>query len=486
VESEEQTVAQSTWSLSYDCTVTEETGYTNGQSFPIQVVTVQGFPVEVKTADALLTMMEAAENAGVPLKINDAFRTWDEQAYFYHYYTTCSCNNCNPAAPPGYSNHQSGHAIDFDMGGGRGAWIFANAPSFGWDNDEGASVGEDWHWTWWGGGSPKAFCSNQPPWGSLDHADDQSISGWAFDEDAGETAIDVHIYFNAPAGSDGAHGVSVLANVERDDLCSVVGSCNHGFRMHTPLSLCDGADHAVYAYGINVPAGVNPQLNNSPKTLHCDAKLPAGIARRISTPDIYGTWKFSSFYDHLPIDGAAVDAIPRGENLPDEPLLVLGPKKDKVYLVDGDVKRHIPDPWAMLAWHFEWAAVQDVTDVQLAAWQDGPSLRVRPVVVENSEGELWLIDDEIKDTSSAGAGGTGGSGATKDAGPEGSGGASAQAGSGGSKPSESLKNNWYDHDDGSSGCACGLTRSPGAGWLWSGLFGFAVLVGARRRRASGF
>lgn len=423
---------RSSAALSYDCTVTQETGYTDGNAFAIEVVTVAGYPVEIHTADALLTMMEAAEKDGVELILNDGFRTYDEQAYYYNCSPAgcCCCNGCNPAAAPGYSNHQSGHAIDFDMGGNRGAWIFANAPSFGWSNDEGASVGEDWHWTWWGGGSPKAFCANSAPTGSLDGVGCDTVSGWAFDTEAGAAAIEAHLYYNGPAGSASAHGVALQANQQRDDLCSVVGSCNHGFSMSTPLSLLDGANHEVHVYGIDSAGGTNPELSNSPKTLNCTGTLPAGVARWIPNPDIYTAWKFDDFQDILPIAKATVDAIPKSTDVPAAPVLAAGPSGGKVYLIDGTLKRHVPSPAVMDAWRLDWNAIQTKTDAEMAAFTEGPAVRNRPVIVSDSAGKLLLIDDEVAgSTGGAGGGGSAGAGGASHAGA--GGGAAAGAGGGG-------------------------------------------------------
>lgn len=473
---------QSSAALSYDCTVTQETGYTDGNAFAIEVVTVDGYPVEIHTADALLTMMEAAEKDGVYLTLNDGFRTYDEQAYFYNCSSAgcCCCNSCNPAAAPGYSNHQSGHAIDFDMSGNKGSWIFANAPGFGWSNDEGASVGEDWHWTWWGGGTPKAYCSNSVPIGYLDQAGCDTVSGWAFDAEAGAAAIEAHIYFNGPVGSASAHGVPLQASQQRDDLCSAVGSCNHGFTMNSPLSLLDGADHEVHAYGIDSTGGTNPELSQSPQMLNCTGKLPAGIARWVPNPDIYSAWKFDGFQDSLPIAKTTVDAIPRSIDLPAAPVLAAGPSGGKVYLVDGKVKRHIPGPAVMDSWRFDWNAIQTKTDAEMAALSEGPVVRNRPVLVSDSAGRVLLIDDEVAgSTGGAGGGSAGTTGGSGGAGVGAAAGSSPDAG-GTANTDGGLREDWDDTGTGS----CAVARAPRSSSETAriALLGAAVLALRRWRR----
>lgn len=137
-------------SYAIDCNEHQDVGYVKGDAFTITVVTVDGKPVEVETANAYYAMQQAAAADGVGIKIVSGFRTMAEQQYFYNCYINCNCNNCNLAAKPGYSNHQSGHALDLNTAAaGVGAWINAHGASFGFS----ATVpGEPWHWEWWGGG----------------------------------------------------------------------------------------------------------------------------------------------------------------------------------------------------------------------------------------------------------------------------------------------------------------------------------------------
>jgi hypothetical protein len=378
--------------LDYDCTVTQDMGYDQGTPFPIELVTVEGFPVEIHTADALLTMMAAAEKDGVDININDAFRTWAEQEYYYNCFVSCSCNGCNPAAAPGYSNHQSGHAIDFDMSGSAHAWIFANAPTYGWSNAEGASVGENWHWTWWGGGTVQPYCADAAPQGWLDSAGCDVVSGWAQDPDDPAAAIDVHLYFGGPAGS-GAVGVPTNAGIHRDDLCGAIGSCTHGFAIASPLSLFDGQPHAVHAYGMGVGGGNHAELAGSPINLNCAATLPTGVRRHVINPDSYAAWRLDGFVDQLPIAEAEASKLPVGEDVPAVPTLVKADDgSPEVWVVDREYRRHVPGPDVMTGWRFDWAAIQTKPAAEVNALEVGPSWRARPVLL-SGEGAIWLVDD---------------------------------------------------------------------------------------------
>lgn len=142
--------------VSYDCNTWKSTGYVKGSPFEVTLVRVDGYPVEINLANAFLTMAKAAEGAGLNMRLNSGFRTPEEQAYLYNCYKTCSCNSCNEAAAPGWSNHQSGHALDINMSGGVLNWMNANAGAFGFKR---TVASENWHWEWWGGGNPQPYCS---------------------------------------------------------------------------------------------------------------------------------------------------------------------------------------------------------------------------------------------------------------------------------------------------------------------------------------
>jgi hypothetical protein len=71
-----------------------------------------------------------------------------QQQYLYSCYVNCSCNNCNLAAKPGYSNHQSGSALDLNTSApGVYAWLSKNAGKFGFKR---TVPSEAWHWEYLG------------------------------------------------------------------------------------------------------------------------------------------------------------------------------------------------------------------------------------------------------------------------------------------------------------------------------------------------
>ncbi len=118
------------------------------------------------------------------------------------------------------------------------------------------------------GGAPHCIA---PDRGSLDGVGCARISGWAQDPNAAGNAISVRVYFDGPSGT-GSGPVTVSAGDHRDDLCTAIGSCNHGFSLSTPASLRDGQAHTVYAYAVgDTGAGEASEtlLGGAPKTLQC-------------------------------------------------------------------------------------------------------------------------------------------------------------------------------------------------------------------------
>jgi hypothetical protein len=456
---------------SIDCTEHTDTGYTSGNPFTITVVTVDGKPVERDTANAYYVMAQAASAAGVNIAINSGFRTMQEQEYLYSCYVNCSCNNCNLAAKPGYSNHQSGHALDLNTSaGGVLGWLEANGAAYGFSR---TVPSEPWHWEWWGGGPGGGPCGNKPPGGYLDSATCDTITGWTQDPDDPGKAIDVHLYFDGPAGS-GAPAKGFTANVHRDDLCAAIGSCEHGFSVRPPASLLDGNPHAVHAYGIDAAGGPNPELGSSPGTLACKAPAPTGVRRHVVNPDSLAAWKLDLFWQKLPLDDAAIALLPAGVDLPQAPALVQADDgSPEVWLVDGEYRRHVPDPAALAAWGFAFSEIQAKPAAEVNALTVGPPLRPAPVLVMDSSGKVELVDDPF-DTGEGGGGGSG------NAGGGGSGsGAGGKNGSGG-KSNGSAQQTSLTEDEGS----CSIETAPWNGSrspLWLAL-ALSFVLFARRSR----
>ncbi len=122
-----------------NCNPQKYTAYVKGVAKPIFVITIGGKRVAKPAGHAFLKMKSAADAAGVSLSIISGFRTMEEQRYLYRCYQTGSCNNGNLAARPGYSNHQSGIALDLKTS----SWLAKNAGQFGFVR---TVPSEAWHY----------------------------------------------------------------------------------------------------------------------------------------------------------------------------------------------------------------------------------------------------------------------------------------------------------------------------------------------------
>lgn len=128
-----------------------ETGYKSGKPFVVELLQVDGVWLSAPAAWAYYRMALAAYEDGVRLVPGLGFRTMAYQTELF---------NLTPeqrklrgvgdkVARPGYSNHQSGIAIDFKTKANPKIfpWLQANAARFGWKN---TVPSEPWHWEWLG------------------------------------------------------------------------------------------------------------------------------------------------------------------------------------------------------------------------------------------------------------------------------------------------------------------------------------------------
>jgi hypothetical protein len=138
-----------------DCHLTKAAAYDHGTPFTIDVINIGGKPASKPTGDAFLKMQKAADAAGVKLVVVSGFRTMAEQQHLYSCYQHHNCNNGNLAAKPGYSNHQSGRALDLTVS----SWLANNAARFGFKR---TVPSEAWHYEFFGT-DPGGPCDGTPP-----------------------------------------------------------------------------------------------------------------------------------------------------------------------------------------------------------------------------------------------------------------------------------------------------------------------------------
>jgi len=120
-------------------------GYVAGAKTSVRLTEVGGKPVEVKTAKAFRTMARAASRQGVDLRVRSGFRTYAKQAELYKQYRR---GEGNLAAPAGFSNHESGRALDLYVTDHKAFdWLQAHAVTYGFHR---TVPGEAWHWEYLG------------------------------------------------------------------------------------------------------------------------------------------------------------------------------------------------------------------------------------------------------------------------------------------------------------------------------------------------
>ena len=236
--------------------------------------------------------------------------------------------------------------------------------------------------------------SNQAPVGYLDHTGCDALAGWSMDPDAPANVIDVHLYIGGPAGS-GAPGFPVHAGIHRDDLCTAIGSCNHGFSFTPPYGLFDGADHPVFAYGIDAMGGANPLLGTG--TLHCAAPTPSvpperGVRRHVPNPDVLAAWRWTSL-DVAHLTDATLNAYPDGPDVVAAPTLTRAASEDAVYVLENRTLRHVVSPDAMDAWRFPWDSIHPDTAASVHANLTGAPLGARPFLAQGSGPAVYLLDE---------------------------------------------------------------------------------------------
>jgi len=107
----------------------------NGTATPLRVNSTISLHVSA--------MVGAAKADGITLTASEDFRTMERQQYFWDCYQEglrlerngqsrrLACNNGNTAARPGYSNHQTGLALDFRLTSGVQSWLERRAATFG-------------------------------------------------------------------------------------------------------------------------------------------------------------------------------------------------------------------------------------------------------------------------------------------------------------------------------------------------------------------
>ncbi|MCY1004932.1 hypothetical protein OV079_04975 [Nannocystis pusilla] len=224
-------------------------------------------------------------------------------------------------------------------------------------------------------------------------ADCAGVSGWAHDPDAPATTIDVHLYFDGPAGSPTATGVPLTANQVLAVGCRGE-QCQHGFRGVLPFSRLDGQPHIVHAYGIDTNGDPNLELSGSPATYACPP-LPvvAGVKRHIAGPSILDQWHFSTYFDLMKVADLDLAGTPIGTTVDGPPQLAVAEGTTApLWLLDQGFRRLVV-PELVSAWRFDPAAAAVMPADAIAGLPEGTPLTGRPILVQGTGPEVWLLDE---------------------------------------------------------------------------------------------
>jgi hypothetical protein len=320
---------------------------------------------------------------------------------------------------------------------------------------------------------------NETPGGPVDAVDCTSIRGWAQDPDTPEQPVEVRLWFGGPADDPNATGVTVVADLERDDLCEALGSCAHAFDVEIPKSLRDGASHPVYVYAVDTEGAETPLLEASPGEFSCAPPAPpAGVRRAIASPEVLAAWGLSTFWDLAQLPTADVEAIPVGAPLDDAPLVVRGETDaaDAIWLVDRGRKRSLSDAGARAAWGIAEAEVLVWPQASVDGIPEGPAVRGDAFLVDDVAGVLYVIDDDVcppNDPDCEGGGDDGTDGGTEAADDGDDDGTAAGT------DDEGGISGVVQTGENAGGCGCTQTSPRALGWL--ALVGLAL--GRQRRRS---
>ncbi len=227
--------------------------------------------------------------------------------------------------------------------------------------------------------------------GAIEAAGCDGVEGFAWEPTTPDTALSVRLAFDGEAGGLTASEIDVVASEKRDDLCDSLGSCDHGFSSRLPLSVADGKTHDLFAYGLDAAGEGTALLDGSPLSFSCDYPLPASGRRAVKDYAVFSSWGFSAFWDVIQVDDGALSGLAEGAALPDEPTWVRD-GGGGLWLVEGGIRRELP-AGAESAWHVDPEGASPASADELAAWEKGPALGERPVLVQGSGPELFLVED---------------------------------------------------------------------------------------------
>ena len=125
-------------------------------------------------------------------------------------------------------------------------------------------------------------------------------------------------------------------------------------------------------------------------------------------PDSYAAWKFVALTDVAPEPDAVVSTYATGADWSTTPTVVQADDgTPEVWIIDGEVRRHVIDPPSFGAWHFGDVVKTPAADVYKYA--RGLDLPARPFLIQGTGPAIWVLDA----APAAGGSGSGDAGSSR-------------------------------------------------------------------------
>ena len=157
-----------------------------------------------------------------------------------------------------------------------------------------------------GPATPAGDPEPQSPRGFVDGIDDSGVvAGWAFDPNAPGYPLNLHVYFDGPAGQGQMWQVVPRAQYPRPDVNANTGyEGDHGFMFQLPPAVRDGASHDIYVYGLDTGGSPNRLLPGSPVTVLINGgdATPAGHVDNINDAGEVSGWSFDPTEASQPVE----------------------------------------------------------------------------------------------------------------------------------------------------------------------------------------
>ena len=210
----------------------------------------------------------------------------------------------------------------------------------------------------------------------------------------------------------------------------------------------------------------------------------AGVKRLIADPTSLAAWHFST-PDIVPESDALVASYPSGPAMPAHPDVVVASGAPAVWVIDGNVRRHVIDPASLSAWQL---SATTLTAAQVDAYAQGPDWPATPFVFQGTgEAAVYVIDSAADTAPGDGGVNAGGSddgsiapGAADDGGSV----APGSVGAGAPAPSDDAgANGASTRGAGASGGGCAIAAMPATDTSasWDAAVAATLWLAARRR-----